>query len=334
MACEATFSAIITTHNRKDYLLQAVQSVVEQTYPAHEIIVVVDGSTDGSAAAVRGRFPAVRVIEQPNLGRSIARNTGVAVASGEWVAFLDDDDLWHREKLLKTVAYLTASPGCGAVNTWFWCFSAPAMECEAHFTAESVAECHSAASSCAPDPRDMSYLVVLGKSFESLLQRNCGAFSYSAIRREIFIRAGGLPPAQTCDEDRLLFLNVSRLTEWHTIRERLGFSRQHPAQDTRSGANSLKILCGLASSWYGGRPLPHAADESEVRRAMLRCAPEYRRLAQRSLWDSLYNGDIRAARAVRRLGWLLLPRFRDRLYASIPPQITWRFERYVLGMHK
>ncbi|MGC9261050.1 MAG: glycosyltransferase family 2 protein [Phycisphaerae bacterium] len=339
MASAPKFSAIIATYNRKDYLLQAIQSVAEQTYPAHEITVVVDGSTDGSADAVRRCFPSVRVIEQPNLGRSIARNTGVAAATGDWICFLDDDDLWHREKLAKTMKYLAANPDCGAVNTWFWCFSdtatlrggAPAA---ADFSASDLAGCHACAREARPRGRDLGYLDIRGKSYRMLLERNCGALSYSVIRRDVFIRAGGLPPAQAADEDRILFLNVARLCEWHTIPERLGFSRQHDTQDMRVGASALKILNGLASVWYGGRPLPHAANSAEIFRELASCAPEYKRLVQRCIWGAVRSGDLRAAQAVRKFGWLLLPRFRDRVYAILPPQITWRFERHVLGMHK
>jgi glycosyltransferase involved in cell wall biosynthesis len=336
MPDDPKFSAIIATYNRKEYLLQAVQSVVEQTYPAHEIIVVIDGSTDDSADAVKKNFSQVKVIEQPNLGRSIARNTGVAAATGDWVSFLDDDDLWHREKLAKTAAFLAAHPDCGAVNHWFWCFSDPAAGPidGADFTAATLAECHIRTSGVSEPRRNFTYLKITGNSYCKLLARNCGAYSFSTVRRDFFIRAGGLPPSYAQDEDRILFLNVARFCEWHTIPQCLGYSRQHGSQDMRVGKNSLKILCGLASVWYGGRPFPLASARNEELAALAEYAHEYKRLVQTCFWGAVRRGDLYEAQAVRKFGWLLLPRLRDRLYATLPPQITWRFEHHILGMHK
>jgi hypothetical protein len=252
------------------------------------------------------------------------------------VCFLDDDDLWHREKLARTKEYLAANPDCIAVNNWFWCFSDSADSRSgtppgADFVAASLAECHAASGG---GGHDMGHLAIMGNSFRMLRERNCGALSYSAIRRDAFIRAGGFPPGQASDEDRILFLNVARLGEWHTINERLGFSRQHGGQDMRVGGNTLKILNGLVGCWYGGRPVPRAANGDDVLRELESCAPEYKHLVQKCLWEAVVSGDIRTARAVRKFGWLLLPRLRDRLYATLPPQITWRWERYLLGMHK
>ena len=93
------FSVVITTYNRKDYLLETIKSVVSQTCQPHEIIVVSDGSMDGTAEAVKAAYMDVILVEQPNLGRSAARNTGVAHATGDWICFLDDDDLWHQSKI-------------------------------------------------------------------------------------------------------------------------------------------------------------------------------------------------------------------------------------------
>ena len=333
------FSAIIATYNRKDYLLQAVQSVVEQSYPAHEIIVVVDGSTDGSADAVRQRFPDAKVMEQPNLGRSVASNFGVAVATGDWVCFLDDDDLWHQEKLAKAARYLAENPDCLALNNPVWYFSSPngskdgafGMECD--FVAENLEECHRMARSIGSSKNDQSYLNIRGNSFHLMLERNRGILSASIIDRTTVLRAGGLSPMQTCGDDWTLLLNVARLCEWNTMDELLGFTRFHGTQDTRIGGNALKILNSLVGAWYGGRPLKHKIGNDEIRRELAVYGYEYKRVVQDVFWGALRAGDFRAAVAVRKFGWLLLPRLRDRVYSTLPPQITWRFERYILGRH-
>jgi len=93
-------SVVIPTYNRARRVARAVRSVLEQTRPAEEVIVVDDGSTDGTAGAIRREFAdAVRLIERPNAGPSAARNTGVRAARHDLIAFLDSDDAWRPDKL-------------------------------------------------------------------------------------------------------------------------------------------------------------------------------------------------------------------------------------------
>ena len=86
------FSVVIPTHNRADHLAEAVRSVHGQTFPAHEIIVVDDGSTDDTAevveALIRDGVP-VRYLRQANQGAAAARNRGIRAAGGDWIALLD-----------------------------------------------------------------------------------------------------------------------------------------------------------------------------------------------------------------------------------------------------
>lgn len=92
-------SVVIPSYNRQDSLRRALTSVIRQTFPAREIIVVDDGSTDNTAALIQHQFPQVKCIHQNNHGVSAARNTGIRSASYEWIAFLDSDDEWLPEKL-------------------------------------------------------------------------------------------------------------------------------------------------------------------------------------------------------------------------------------------
>lgn len=94
-----SISVVIPAFNAERHIARAIRSVLAQTHPAEEIIVVDDGSTDGTAGAVRAFGDAVRLIEQSNGGVSVARNTGIAASTGDWVAFLDADDEWMPDKL-------------------------------------------------------------------------------------------------------------------------------------------------------------------------------------------------------------------------------------------
>ncbi|MBI0399164.1 glycosyltransferase family 2 protein [Cyclobacterium marinum] len=94
------FSIIIPLYNKIGFISRALDSVVSQTYKDYEIIVVNDGSTDGSEKIVENNFgEKVRIINQKNQGVSTARNTGIAHAKFPYIAFLDADDIWHPDYL-------------------------------------------------------------------------------------------------------------------------------------------------------------------------------------------------------------------------------------------
>jgi len=94
-------SVIITTYNRKNFLLDAVNSVIQQDFEDKEIIVIDDGSDDDSYEIIRD-MP-VKYLWKPNGGISSARNTGIKVSKGEYIAFLDVDDRWLKGKLKRQI---------------------------------------------------------------------------------------------------------------------------------------------------------------------------------------------------------------------------------------
>ncbi len=110
-------SVIIPTYNRAHVLPRALASVRAQTHAVTEIIVVDDGSADDSAALVAREFPEAFVISQPNHGVSHARNRGIDAASGDWLAFLDSDDEWCRDKLERQLAALALEPETRVCHT-------------------------------------------------------------------------------------------------------------------------------------------------------------------------------------------------------------------------
>jgi glycosyltransferase involved in cell wall biosynthesis len=103
-------SVVIPTFNRRQYISRAIRSVLNQSYSVHEIIVVDDGSTDGTATRIAKKFPDVRIITQRNQGVSSARNAGIRAAKGNWIAFLDSDDEWDKDKLAAQVDAVEQSP--------------------------------------------------------------------------------------------------------------------------------------------------------------------------------------------------------------------------------
>ena len=96
----ARVSVVLPVYNRETYVGAAIESVLGQTLPPDELIVVDDGSTDASVAVVESfARPCIHVIRQENAGIGAARNRGIAAATGDLIAFIDSDDLWERDKL-------------------------------------------------------------------------------------------------------------------------------------------------------------------------------------------------------------------------------------------
>ncbi|HET9299471.1 MAG TPA: glycosyltransferase family A protein [Candidatus Polarisedimenticolaceae bacterium] len=109
-------SVVIPAYNAAAFLGKTLRSVLEQSYADREVVVVDDGSSDGTAE-VAASFPGVRVHAGPRRGVCAARNLGVQLANGAYVAFMDHDDLWEKDKLAQQVACLDAEPRAAFVFT-------------------------------------------------------------------------------------------------------------------------------------------------------------------------------------------------------------------------
>ena len=100
-------SVVIPTYNRANTILRALKSVLNQSYKADEIIVIDDGSSDETQEILKKFQDQIVLISQDNLGVSSARNRGIELCKNEWVAFLDSDDFWHKDKLKLQVEFHT-----------------------------------------------------------------------------------------------------------------------------------------------------------------------------------------------------------------------------------
>ena len=109
-------TVVVPNYNYAHFVREAIDSVLAQTYPHLEIIVVDDGSSDGSREVLENYGERIRTIFQDNSGVSAARNSGAAVGDGEFIAFLDADDSWLPTKIEKQVARFTEDPNLGLVH--------------------------------------------------------------------------------------------------------------------------------------------------------------------------------------------------------------------------
>lgn len=120
-----TFSVIVPLFNKQDYIADTLQSVLRQTRGDFEIIVVDDGSSDGSANIVNNQFhdPRIRLVSQKNMGVAAARNTGISEATGVYVCFLDADDIWAPTKLEEIDQLFSLYPSAQFAGTSYVEFS-------------------------------------------------------------------------------------------------------------------------------------------------------------------------------------------------------------------
>jgi glycosyltransferase involved in cell wall biosynthesis len=190
-------SVVIATYNMGRYLPQAVQSVLAQTYANVEVQIVDDGSSDDTGQVVRRweHDERVRVHRQSNGGQAQARNRGIALSQGRYVAFLDADDEWLPEKLGRQMP-LFASPQVGVVYSEY--------------------ECMDGEGRALPKPPTRMYR---GRITAALLIDNFVSFQTAVVRRECLERHGAFDESVRMGDDYDLFLRLSAHYEFDFIPE-------------------------------------------------------------------------------------------------------------------
>jgi GT2 family glycosyltransferase len=247
------FSVVMAAFNAAGTVRSAIGSVLAQTNPDLELIVVDDGSTDGTAEAVAGvDDPRVRYVAQANRGPAAARNTGIAQARGEYVAFLDSDDLFLPSYLERSEAALRAVPGAGFAYTDAYVFD--------DLTGK-VRRRSAMARNRPPDPPPADPRAFLLE----LLGRN---FIYVAVTlpREVLDRLGGFDESLKGPEDYELWLRIlihGYRAAW--IPGRAALYRKHGSQLSR---NLVTMTRNLVAVYDGINPedLPSAAHRALLER--------------------------------------------------------------------
>jgi glycosyltransferase involved in cell wall biosynthesis len=183
-------SVVIPTFNRRHLVCEAVASVCAQRHAECEIVVVDDGSTDQTAAALESRFSnRLRLVRTDNRGVAAARNLGVAASRGELLAFLDSDDLWLPDKLVTQLAFFAAHPEAQICQTEeIWIRNGARVNPCAHHGKPS------------------------GDIFVPSLRRCLVSPSAVMLRRRLFERSGGFDASLPACEDYDLWLRIARDT--------------------------------------------------------------------------------------------------------------------------
>ena len=213
-------SVIIPTYNREKLISRAIESVLVQTYPAYEVIVVDDGSTDATKSVLAPFNGKIKYIYQKNAGIAEARNRGIKESSGEYIAFLDSDDYWAPEKLAEQVKVLDANPQVGIVFA-----PMPIVNEKGEILGRKPAG-------------------AMGKNLKELLEM-WGDLPTSTVmtRRECFDKVGVFDPALPPMEDFDMWLRIARYYDLHEIQGKvLAYYYRHSQQATSS---KLKVYDGL-----------------------------------------------------------------------------------------
>lgn len=200
-------SVIIPTYNRARLLPEAIASVLGQTYPRIEPIIVDDGSTDETPEVLRQYGDRIRIVRQGNAGPAIARNRGIAVATGEIIAFLDSDDQWMPTKLERQVASLEAT---GPEVVCCLC------NCSVRFANGKAGSTFDIADTM-PDRPTGIWL----NPAEILLNRFVMFNQAVAIRREVLERVGYFDESLRFGEDYELPFRLALEGPWTIIRDEL-----------------------------------------------------------------------------------------------------------------
>jgi glycosyltransferase involved in cell wall biosynthesis len=207
-------SVVIPSFNRRQFVSQAVESALAQTFRDFEILVVDDGSEDGTADALSAQFGnSIRIERLPrNHGRSTARNVGWALARGEFVAFLDSDDLWLSEKLARQIP-LFDRPEVTLVHSWVGAVDA---------------EGEPLAAESAVLKREFAKALARGYGYSGITETWCRMYTSAVMMRTSSLRStGGFDARLSNWEDWDVFWRAARLGEVATVPETLVLHRAH-----------------------------------------------------------------------------------------------------------
>jgi len=282
MAPLPSISVVIPCFNARRWIVAAVRSVLAQDWPDLEIVVVDDGSTDGSAELVSQHFPQVRLLRRANAGVAAARNAGVEHSRGEWIAFLDADDIWLPGKLKRQWQALSEEPtSCMACSGWqVWTSEEPE-----------------------PDPAFIAALVDAGGDpsrwqgpsgwiYPDLLL-SCEVWTSTVlVKRQLLDEVGGFDPTLRVGEDLDLWLRTSRQTPIVRVPAPLALYRMHPSSITKGAPAEnyeARVIERAVVRWGLASPDGRAAAWCDVQRTLART------------WDDYAGAQLRVGNA--RLAW-------------------------------
>lgn len=254
----ALVSVIIPAYNRVKYIRQAVDSALNQTYSPVELIVVDDGSTDGTYEVLQKYVDRIQLIHHEgrlNRGQSAAINLGLAKAKGKYIAILDSDDYWELNKLEVQVAFLEANPEIGLVYTNGYCVDAEGRRLYAYHSPNHVEH---------NDPNRVLLDCYMALPVNSL------------VRKAIYDEVGLFEEAFRAAQDHDMLIRMAEVTEFAYLPDYLFYYRRH--QDSISQKKlDVRWKAGFEILRRAQSRYPYGKATVRKRRAVLnyRLAREY-----------------------------------------------------------
>ena len=273
-------SVVIPAYNAVDYLIKTLENVFDQTFTDFEVIVIDDGSSDRTIESISNLTnPNLKIVRQANQGVAVARNKGIELASGEYIAFLDSDDLWHPTKLEKQVQCLDTNPEVGLVNTWI-------KNIDEHGNELSIVQ--------APE--------VEGNVWNQIIEENiilCG--SIPMIRRSCFEKVGVFDFELLSAEDWDMWIRLAAKYSFALVKEPLVLYRQHLKSKSRNLDKHLHYRLKIIDKTFQSVPpqLQYLKDRA-YGRAYLSIA-----------WKPLMQQDYQATNAYRKQAINYFPELRE-----------------------
>jgi glycosyltransferase involved in cell wall biosynthesis len=220
-------SVVIPTYNHARYVGDAVESALAQTNCRVEVIVVNDGSTDDTREVLAPYGDRIRAVHQKNGGLSAARNTGIRVATGEWVSFLDSDDFWHPQKTERQLAAVANSPDVGVIGS--------------NNGADMPEELPIDAPICELTLRDF-------------LCRTPITASSTMVRRKCLEQVGGFDPELRSAEDRDMWLRLAARFRVQQVDLKCWHYRVHPEQMSKNPDRMYQNYRRMLDKFFAEHP--------------------------------------------------------------------------------
>jgi glycosyltransferase involved in cell wall biosynthesis len=260
-------SIIVPSFNTAAYVAEAIESVLSQDYPNKELIVVDDGSTDGTVDVIRGYGDQVRLLQTDRGGPAAARNAGIAVARGEYIAFNDSDDVWLPGRLSVQVADLEAHPDVGVnyVDIIWWFRDEDGEFRIPDLPHPPLAEAGKPLARFDPKHSGWIYHHLLFDSVMSTIT--------VLLRRSLIDEIGSFDESLKRGEDYDMWLRASRVTQVHKLVYPGALYRRHGSGSmvTFSDRNyELEVLERAIGQWGYTGPDGSRADPGQVRRRLAR----------------------------------------------------------------
>lgn len=232
-----TVSVVLPVYNGERFIGEAIQSVLDQTFRDFELLVVDDGSTDNTETIVRQSKGPLTYHRQENQGAGAARNAGVASARGEWIAFMDADDIWETDKLAKQIEYLQTHP-----NVSFVYCDMDLIDSQGNLIKEGFLSA-ALARRKRKGRRNLVSLAFAGQPFPYPSTVLC--------KRGLFLKSGGFSPhfAKNYHEDFELFARMAHISPLHFMPESLVRYRQNQRNEERWNSNWGILLDSLMELW-------------------------------------------------------------------------------------